>query len=121
MSQLKNKFICRHEHTDNNHEKNNGYLVVVNPDLEPVLLPNDSFDHQQTQHAQPCVQINELSFDLNQIQYTSITPITPNVLPPQPTSLGPYIPPYGIRKLNFVISRMKIFKILFIFKVQIMN
>ncbi len=104
---MKNKLRCRHEHQDNNHEKNNGYLVVVNPDSEPVLLPNDSIDnddHQQTQHAQPCVQINHISFDLNQIQYTSLTPMTPNLLPPQQTLLGPYMPHYDIRKLNFVIN-----------------
>jgi len=83
-------------------KKNNGYLIVENPDSEPVLLPNDSIDddHQQTQHAQPCVQINHISFDLNQIQYTSITPMTPNLLPPQQTLLVPYNAHYDIRSNN---------------------
>jgi hypothetical protein len=103
---LKNKLKCRHQQTDNNREKNIGYLVVVNPDSEPVLLPNDSIDddHQQTQHAQPCVQINHSSFDLNQIQYTSMTSMTPNLSPPSETLLGPYMPHYDIRKWNFVIN-----------------
>jgi len=103
---LKNKFRCRYEHRENDCEKNNGYLVVVTPDSEPILVQNDSIDHQQTQHAQPCVQINEATFDLNQIQYTSSTPITPNLLPSQ---LLPYIPNDDIRTLNFIINQMKIF------------
>jgi hypothetical protein len=88
------KNIFRHEHTDNNPERNNGYLLVVTPDAEPLVLSNDTIDHQQTQHAQPCVQINEDSFDLNQIQYTSISP---DLLPPEGTSLVPYILNYDIR------------------------
>ncbi len=71
--------------------------MVVNPDIEPVLLPTENLDHQQTQHAEPCVQINEISFDLNQIQYSSVTPIVPNSSPSQETSLGLYLPSYNIR------------------------
>jgi hypothetical protein len=92
----KNKFKCRSAHTNHDREKNQGYLVVVNPDIEPVLLPTENLDHQQTQHAEPCVQINEISFDLNQIQYSSVTPIVPNSSPSQETSLGLYLPSYNI-------------------------
>jgi hypothetical protein len=91
----KNKFRCRHEH---HHEKNNGYIVVVSPDTDPAFLPNENLDHQQTQHAQPCVQINEESFDLNQIQFSSIAPLTPNSSPPPETSLAPYVLNYNIRQ-----------------------
>ena len=52
----------------NNYEKNHGFLVVEDIDSDLVLLPDDSFDQQATQHAQPCVQVNDLKFDSNQIQ-----------------------------------------------------
>lgn len=99
ISRWKSRFKCRHEHTNHDPEKNQGYLFVVTPDSEPVLLPNESLDHhQQTQHAQPCVQINDISFDLNQIQYSSATAMTPNPSPPGETSLDLYLPSYDIRK-----------------------
>ena len=69
--------------------------MVMNPESEPVLVPNDTFDHQQTQHAQPCMQINDLGFDLNQIQYSSFASI---VSPQADTTLGLYLPSYNISK-----------------------
>jgi hypothetical protein len=44
------------------------------------------------------VQINEIGFDLNQIQYSSVAPISPNSSPPEETSLGRYLPAYNNRK-----------------------
>ncbi len=72
-----------------------GFLVVVNPDSEPVLISNEILDHQQTQHAEPCVQINDTSFDLNQIQYSSLQPI---LSPTSETSVDLYLPSSDIRK-----------------------
>lgn len=109
LSQLKNKFICRHECTERNFERNNGFLVFETPDSEPVLVSDDTIDHQQTQHAQPCVQEDDTKFDLNQIQFSSITPSTPNSSPPPETLVGPTLPRFSTRKLNYVINQIKNF------------
>lgn len=84
--------------------------MVVTPESEPVLVPNDTFDHQQTQHAQPCVQINETGFDLNQIQY-ALNPLLPMVSPPADSTLGLYLPSYnnnskGRERSNGMIARI---------------
>lgn len=90
FSRWKKKF--QHQTIDQNNEKNDGFLMVTNPESEPILLPNETSDHQQTQHAQPCMQINDTNFDLNQIQYSAI--ISSQV----DTTLGRYLPSYNIGK-----------------------
>ena len=73
--------------------------MVVTPETDPVLMPNEGLDHQQTQHAQPCAQINDIGFDLNQIQYSSIAAsMNTNSSPPREPSIGFYLPSYNSRK-----------------------
>ncbi|CAF0863435.1 unnamed protein product [Adineta ricciae] len=69
LTHLKNKIKPHRavKKTDD-YEKNHGFLVVEDIDSDLVLLSDDSFDQQATQHAQPCVQVNDLKFDSNQIQ-----------------------------------------------------
>ncbi|CAF1460118.1 unnamed protein product [Adineta ricciae] len=68
LTHLKNKIKPHRAVKIDDYEKNHGFLVVEDIDSDLVLLPDDSFDQQATQHAQPCVQINDLKFDSNQIQ-----------------------------------------------------
>ena len=98
LSRLKDRLKCRHAHPDSDREKNQGYLVVDTPDSEPILVPNGSIDHQQTQHDQSCVEISDVGFDLNQTQYSSFAAVSPNSSLPRQTYLGFYQPFYQIRK-----------------------
>ncbi|CAF0975201.1 unnamed protein product [Adineta steineri] len=77
----------RHEHIDES-EKYHGYLVVETLNSELIVQPYDNLDQQATQHAEPCVQTNDDNFDLNQIQYASVTPVLPNPSPLQRPILG---------------------------------
>jgi len=119
LSHIKNKIrSSRHEYIDDR-EKNNGFLVVESLDSDLVLLPDNSLDQQETRHAEPCVQINEVGFDLHQIQYTAPKPVTPNVSPLQRPFLGLSRMIVGNRKLKFI-QKNKI-AIFWLFKNQMTN
>lgn len=95
ISSWKKKFRCRRRcyENENENEKNVGYLVISNPELDPVFIS----DHQATRNAQPCVQINNTSFDPEQIQYSSMKSFEASVSPPEDSSLAPYFLPYNHR------------------------
>jgi len=111
ISQLKSRLTpYRYEHTkrtENDQEKNRGFILVDQVDGDLVLIPNDNTDQQHTRHAQPCEhgQIDDDTVNIDHIQLESTTPVTPHLLPPPPppppqssSSLAPSILPVINRK-----------------------
>ncbi|UJR10181.1 hypothetical protein I4U23_014396 [Adineta vaga] len=85
FAHLRNKIKpCRSVHIDDD-EKNRGYIFVDNIDSELILRTDDSLDQLATRHAQPCVQINDLNFDSNQIQYESAMTVSSNIFSAAPS------------------------------------
>lgn len=87
VSSWKKKFRCHLESNDNEHdnEKNTGYLMISNPESDPILIS----DHQATRNAQQAgPEINNTSFDLDKIQYSSMPSLVSIVSPPVPSSFA---------------------------------
>jgi hypothetical protein len=104
MNHLKHRLAShKYEYTKRNgddHEKNNGFLLIDQVDKDLVLISSDNIDQQRTRHAEPCVhgQIDEESIDINRIQLISTTPVTPSLLPPQTSTLTSSLLPLRNRK-----------------------
>ena len=67
----------------NDHEKNNGYLLIDQPQADPVFISDDYVN--RTRHAESCEHEPKDgdSLDIHQIHFLPTTPATPNLLPPQ--------------------------------------